>query len=646
MQALLARLSSSSGVLRKKKARVAAPVGADGEAHRNLGHHKTVAQSLVHFCRDFAEGLDKCVAAIGQLLEVIRTAEPMRSGEDQDAYAMIHAWALAMGVKATAPCVGKRLQRHVGALERLAEAAEAGRSLLEQKSVAQQERNHYMLKLQMLYEDRDDRRRQGKSCSSEQLAKLARNEEKLARAEHRLEDCARAAAIALSNEIEQSRASVLSELHEVAQVVACAWFVSTGAVICRAIQTAESAASAATTAAGEDKFDKPTTPPSRMQLMDGVVVLPQTVDPAKLDLPGTYNPADPLSPTGVAMPEPTGLARPLNSEAGDDAKTLPTDEKEGEPQVQPGTSHYSSLPVRRLRELLRQRGVSDAGCTEKQELIALLCSESDGSLADCSRTSSAVPGAAQVEPPEPFEGQAASRQRGWSAEPDVSPGLGSGMWSSSGSVPSPFGEGSAWLQEFSPSASAMPPNSSPWPAAAPQKQQQQPAPWPSQPEPWPSSPNWPPMATAHPSASSSAAGPGGCNSSAADGPGGVGNSGTCRATNSAPPAPGSPVEWPPASLGEGSSWWPPAPSAATAAVRASPQPESAAFSPSAAAVGFPAAEKDQSSAAVAASAAASAAPFPREFEGTSGAACSRSVPFSFFPSRRDRGADSAPLLSD
>mmetsp|Transcript_61 Transcript_61/g.216 ORF Transcript_61/g.216 Transcript_61/m.216 type:complete len:590 (+) Transcript_61:172-1941(+) len=353
MQAVRSKLSSGPQILKnklqgqwKQRSKELGPptAGADGESYKCFDRHRLAAEGVALFAREFTRSLDEVIAIINRLLAVVRCIEPQWLTEGHEQEATAHIWALVMGVKATATPVGKELKRHLKTLEQVSTRAKAAQELLERKYHAQQERNHYLLKLQGLREENQEREQQGRGASAEQLQRLARNEEKLSRSQQRLDELEEDVQVSLDRHLEAGRRTITAALHGAAQVVACGWFVSTGAVVCRALQQ---------TGATEEEVGKAaaaTGTASQEAAASGVFQLPPRLAAERFEPPGRFDPADPLAESRTEMPAPSGL---------------PSDVPE-EPVP------LELLTVKELRERLRERGISESGCVEKVEMVARL----------------------------------------------------------------------------------------------------------------------------------------------------------------------------------------------------------------------------------------------------------------------------------
>ncbi|CAE8636041.1 unnamed protein product [Polarella glacialis] len=257
-----------------------------------------------------------------------------------------------MGVKATAPRVCQEVRRHLRSLQQVKDSILQSRQTLEQKRLALQERNHYSLKLQVLRAEFDERERHGRGLPKEQLQRVSRNQEKIAWAESQLGDSAKAVSKVAEEHLNRTRSPLVAALHGLSQSAACGWFISTGAVVCRALGEASAAA-------GEQAADaspqKEREPPA--QQVKGVLQLPDILASEDLKPPDRFDPSNPFG----ADPSPT---RPIS-------------EEEEEDLAEDGAAIFDETPleqlrVRELRDRIKARGLSYVGCVEKADLIALL----------------------------------------------------------------------------------------------------------------------------------------------------------------------------------------------------------------------------------------------------------------------------------
>mmetsp|Transcript_24010 Transcript_24010/g.44149 ORF Transcript_24010/g.44149 Transcript_24010/m.44149 type:complete len:607 (+) Transcript_24010:99-1919(+) len=342
MKTLKSRVKSFSK--QRSKDGEALTSSADLDKHQALAHRAAVAEGLASFAREFVLSLDSMLTMVNQFLEVVRSIDSGWLGSSES---KAHVWAMSMGIKATAPAVNKELKKHLKSLEQVAAGSKAAQTILERRGRAQQERNHYLLKLHALRDEQADRERQGKSSNVDQLTRLARNEEKLAKAEQELDACNEAVEQALEIQLQRGQSMLVAALHNISQVIACGWFVSTGAVVCKALHQAENSDGAATSDAkspGTAQATETAPPEPPPAASEGILVLPQSLVGECLEPPERFDPADPFGGQ-TAMPEPSGL----------DARR---------PSVP-----LESLSVRQLRECMQQHGLSDAGCIEKSDMI-------------------------------------------------------------------------------------------------------------------------------------------------------------------------------------------------------------------------------------------------------------------------------------
>lgn len=350
MKTLKSRVKSFSK--QRSKDGEALTSAADLDRHQALAHRAAVAEGLASFARDFVLNLDSMLTMVNRFLDVVRSIDSQWLGRSDS---KAHVWAMSMGIKATAPAVNKELKKHLKSLEQVASGSKAAQTILERRGRAQQERNHYLLKLHALRDEQADRDRQGKGATADQLQRLARNEEKLAKAEQELDACNEAVEQALEIQLQRGQTMLVAALHNISQVIACGWFVSTGAVVCKALHQAERSSDGASASnAKSPEKDKatrtaPPEPPTTTSesSASGVLVLPQSLVGECLEPPDRFNPADPFGGQ-TAMPEPSGL----------DARR---------PSVP-----LESLSVRQLRECMQQHGLSDAGCIEKSDMITVI----------------------------------------------------------------------------------------------------------------------------------------------------------------------------------------------------------------------------------------------------------------------------------
>lgn len=317
-------------------------VGADFTLNQTLTHHFKMADGLAQVASDFLHNLKQMITMVDGLLEVARTVDPKFLGDVSHMECKAHIWALAMGVKATAPHVGEEVKRRFQKLENIRTETKTAQMGLENKGRAQYARNHYLLKLQVLKTEQAEREEQGRKHTAEQLQRLARTEAKLAKAEQELDRCAEVVG-SYKDQVQQNKATLGESLNALAQAFSCAWFVSTGAVVCQALNQAENSGRQATAP-----------PPAESNMR--VLVLPSGFSAAQFEPSGRFDAEDPFGRGNLDTQEET--SSPLHEDSPNH-KALYNNELE-------------KYTVRQLRTLLQERGLSDKGCIEKSDMIARL----------------------------------------------------------------------------------------------------------------------------------------------------------------------------------------------------------------------------------------------------------------------------------
>eukprot|EP00928_Gymnodinium_smaydae_P022574 TRINITY_DN18912_c0_g1_i1.p1 TRINITY_DN18912_c0_g1~~TRINITY_DN18912_c0_g1_i1.p1 ORF type:complete len:521 (-),score=78.35 TRINITY_DN18912_c0_g1_i1:238-1740(-) len=217
--------------------------GTDAEHYRLLRNDVSTAELLTAFAQDFAKGLDDLMVVVDKLAIACCCLddEQRLSMDTITKEVKAYVWALASGVKATAPQVSRETKRRGKQLEELHKASSEACEALEKKSAAQQERNHYLLKLQTLREEAQDRYSRGQATSADQAQRIQRNEAKLARSQQVLD---RTETI-VQKRLRENAPALISAFHGLVQTVSCGWFVSTGAVVCRTLNQTDADASPA-----------------------------------------------------------------------------------------------------------------------------------------------------------------------------------------------------------------------------------------------------------------------------------------------------------------------------------------------------------------------------------------------------------------
>eukprot|EP00435_Cladocopium_sp_Y103_P004872 s3185_g1.t1 len=164
---------------------------------------------------------------VDHLLAVLRAMEPTFEFE---ASVQAQVWALASGVKATAPRVAVEMKKHLARLQELRNSTHKVMELFERKRSAMVEKNHYTLKVETLRREFQEREDQRKGNSKDQLHRLSRNQEKLAYAESEYMDTDKVVTKKIEEQLRQNRSLLFSSLEGLAQSACCGWLVSTGAV--------------------------------------------------------------------------------------------------------------------------------------------------------------------------------------------------------------------------------------------------------------------------------------------------------------------------------------------------------------------------------------------------------------------------------
>jgi len=209
------------------------------------------------------------------------------------------------------------------------------------------------------------------------LTRLARNEDKLRKADQLLDACEHQANVALNGQFARSRSAIMAALHGVGQIASCGWFVSTGAVICKALQETrenEKDTSQEVPAPEEVAPVQMSTAPQS----NGVLVLPSTMAGDTLEPLSKYDPQNPFGPETWTPPPVLSRGNSLQSSTEKD-----TFHQQDAVAIQ-ADSPLESLSVKQLRERMRSSGISDTGCVEKTELVARLRSTSSSSISPTS----------------------------------------------------------------------------------------------------------------------------------------------------------------------------------------------------------------------------------------------------------------------
>jgi len=211
---------------------------------------------------------------------VVHSIESDWFGEAAELEAQQQVWALATGVKATAPRVAAAVQQQLRSLGELRGAAAKAEECFERKRQAMQERNHYLHKVESLRREFEERDSQGRGFTKEQLHRLSRNQEKLAYAEADLTEASNQSKRVVEDQLKRDRRSLLAALHGLAQAACCGWLISTGAVVCKALQAASAQA--------------PPEAPSGRPQGPAVLVLPDAMAEEDLEPPERFDPARPF----------------------------------------------------------------------------------------------------------------------------------------------------------------------------------------------------------------------------------------------------------------------------------------------------------------------------------------------------------------
>eukprot|EP00927_Polykrikos_kofoidii_P047806 TRINITY_DN42092_c0_g1_i1.p1 TRINITY_DN42092_c0_g1~~TRINITY_DN42092_c0_g1_i1.p1 ORF type:complete len:665 (-),score=104.20 TRINITY_DN42092_c0_g1_i1:168-2162(-) len=364
MQTLIGRLSSGQEVLMNrlqsatwKRTRhfEGQMCGEDADALKSVGAQRDVASGLLGFTRDFLLTLDGMIDMTNRLLEVVRSIDPTWLEDSASGECKAQVWALTMAIKATTPRVSAELKHHITGLERVVESTKIHQALLERKAKYQMERNHYMLKLQVLKEEVAERDNTGRQPSAEQMQRIGRNEDKLCKAQRDLDEATEAANAVVKGQAQRSRTAILSALHGVAKIAACGWFASTGAVVCRALQSASEAGARASSNVDVEEIE-----PKEESSQAGVVVLPLALADDRFEPPARFDPHNPLAAeSGTVLPEPSGLAENLAAVASCE------EQEESAEQEQPSVS---DLRERLLRESSPHAIPSEDAMTSKRRV--------------------------------------------------------------------------------------------------------------------------------------------------------------------------------------------------------------------------------------------------------------------------------------
>ncbi|CAL1125708.1 unnamed protein product [Cladocopium goreaui] len=341
--ALRSRLSSRSEKQVRGEERI--PLSSeDVERQQLLLNDVMISEGLTKFAKDFVRSVSTHLELVDHLLAVLRAMEPTFEFE---ASVQAQVWALASGVKATAPRVAVEMKKHLARLQELRTSTHKVMELFERKRSAMVEKNHYTLKVETLRREFQEREEQRKGNSKDQLHRLSRNQEKLAYAESEYMDTDKVVTKKIEEQLRQNRSLLFSSLEGLAQSACCGWLVSTGAVACKALQVAAEA-QAPQSEGSEDR-------PERSAVPRNMLLLPPVVVEDELEPPGPFDPRS-------AFKE-----KPHSREIFDlsDGEAMAITAR----QVDESLMRCS---VKELKELIRKHGLSDDGLVEKSELVELL----------------------------------------------------------------------------------------------------------------------------------------------------------------------------------------------------------------------------------------------------------------------------------
>merc|ERR1719171_2229822 len=145
-----------------------------------------------------------------------------------------HVWALTMGLQAASPAVTQELARHVKRAQWVRQDGLRCREALKGVAEAGKKLSHYREKVPRLLQERYAAERQGRALSTQQVEKLARNQQKLAEAELEHEKM-EAFQRSLPGKMDKWMSELTASLGSFAQIIACGFFISTGAFVCQAL---------------------------------------------------------------------------------------------------------------------------------------------------------------------------------------------------------------------------------------------------------------------------------------------------------------------------------------------------------------------------------------------------------------------------
>mmetsp|Transcript_83548 Transcript_83548/g.258356 ORF Transcript_83548/g.258356 Transcript_83548/m.258356 type:complete len:485 (+) Transcript_83548:60-1514(+) len=206
-----------------------------GSRKQKLAQDLLVCSGLELFCRDFCQSIEhllRLFAKFWELMQVLDAEWFEKEGE----VLQTHVWALRMGLGSASPSVFRQLQRHVKVVKEFVDKLRDQEEVLQARDKAWVEKEHYQRKLNELRSELSRRDRSGQAITAEQMERLQRNEAKHARAQD-LYDSIHTQAQAYR----AAKCDLKAALCDVVRTVACGWFISVGAGVCRAVSEAESA---------------------------------------------------------------------------------------------------------------------------------------------------------------------------------------------------------------------------------------------------------------------------------------------------------------------------------------------------------------------------------------------------------------------
>eukprot|EP00438_Fugacium_kawagutii_P015202 Skav221101 [mRNA] locus=scaffold693:119401:130252:- [translate_table: standard] len=112
-------------------------IANDVEKQQLLQNDVMISEGLTQFAKDFVRSVSTHLELVDHLLAVLRAMEP---SFDFEASVQAQVWALANGVKATAPRVACEMKKHLARLQELRTSTRKTFELFERKRNAMQEK--------------------------------------------------------------------------------------------------------------------------------------------------------------------------------------------------------------------------------------------------------------------------------------------------------------------------------------------------------------------------------------------------------------------------------------------------------------------------------------------------------------------------